>query len=318
MASLVAEQQLLRLLDRLAVAGLPVIVLKGMALALTLYPDVALRPVGDIDLLIRHRDLPQARLLLLHSGYVPYPELAEGFQARFGSEETFLGHGTGPVPVDLHWHLVGRAYFRRHLPAAWFWQQIRTVTLGDRLVPLLAPTAQVLHLCLHLAAQHHGHRLLWTYDIACLLTRHGREIDWEEVIAAALAFHALHPLRVALGMVHQHWGVAPPEEAWQRLCQQRSPLGERVSLAVAGRRRSGPLLVLWDGLNLPDWASRLCYWWWHLFPGTAYMRHRYGPGPLWWAYLRRLGRTVLALVRSLAPEKLPGIGREHHPRLPHR
>jgi hypothetical protein len=47
-----------------------VIVLKGAALAETVYPNRALRPMSDIDLLVRKEKLTQVEATLLDMGYV--------------------------------------------------------------------------------------------------------------------------------------------------------------------------------------------------------------------------------------------------------
>ena len=57
----VARRELLRAtLLRLSDADIPVIVLKGAALSALVYPSPALRSMGDIDLLVRRRDLGRA------------------------------------------------------------------------------------------------------------------------------------------------------------------------------------------------------------------------------------------------------------------
>src|ERR1044071_4714109 len=47
-----AFQELSFLVDRFEREKIPLIILKGGALGTTIYPDIALRPMGDLDLLI--------------------------------------------------------------------------------------------------------------------------------------------------------------------------------------------------------------------------------------------------------------------------
>jgi len=51
----VLYQELEMILDALVTAQIPVIVLKGAHLATSLYPDLSLRPMHDLDLLIRKK-----------------------------------------------------------------------------------------------------------------------------------------------------------------------------------------------------------------------------------------------------------------------
>src|SRR3989304_7122244 len=52
--------ELKRILETFSNKGVKVIVLKGAALAKTVYGDIGLRPMSDIDLLVKREDLPHA------------------------------------------------------------------------------------------------------------------------------------------------------------------------------------------------------------------------------------------------------------------
>ena len=69
-------EKLASMLNTLHTAGIPVLVLKGTALAYTIYPDPALRVCGDVDLLVRPDDLPPARAVLSGIGRDFMVELA--------------------------------------------------------------------------------------------------------------------------------------------------------------------------------------------------------------------------------------------------
>src|SRR5262249_41962182 len=58
-----------RVCDRLRQSGVPTLVLKGPALARTLYPTVALRPYADLDIVVQDRDEETAISVLLSVGY---------------------------------------------------------------------------------------------------------------------------------------------------------------------------------------------------------------------------------------------------------
>ena len=66
------------ILDLLQSEGIPVLVLKGAALCRTLYPEVGLRPMRDIDLLLAKEDVLRAHVFLQQHGFVastvPIPE----------------------------------------------------------------------------------------------------------------------------------------------------------------------------------------------------------------------------------------------------
>ena len=67
---LTGAEEVISLLNR---AGIKVVLLKGLALELTLYGNSGLRQMTDIDLLISRRDFLKARDILLHNGYDSLP-----------------------------------------------------------------------------------------------------------------------------------------------------------------------------------------------------------------------------------------------------
>ena len=71
---LVLSRELAGLLRRFEAARVPVIPLKGPALGETLYPDPALRPSSDLDLLIRRETLLPVDGLLQSLGYRRLPD----------------------------------------------------------------------------------------------------------------------------------------------------------------------------------------------------------------------------------------------------
>src|SRR5581483_10907483 len=64
--------ELRRILYGFGEKGLDVIALKGTALAPSVYGDIALRPMGDIDLLVRKEDLPYAERIMSTLNYSTY------------------------------------------------------------------------------------------------------------------------------------------------------------------------------------------------------------------------------------------------------
>ena len=103
--SLHAAESLRSLLEAFRVAGIPAIPLKGPLLAERLYPDPALRPTSDLDLLIGKADLGRVDELLSRLGYRRAPD-AHTFEFDVAYDRaTFYNHAE-LTPVDLHWDLL--------------------------------------------------------------------------------------------------------------------------------------------------------------------------------------------------------------------
>ncbi len=160
------------------------VILKGAALAGTVYRNAALRPMRDIDLLVPADDLPAVETLFEESGYT----LDDGHRARKDWYYRRHYHLTfhkrlagGPtVYCDVHWRLdrVGRPFA---IDVDGLWARSLPAAIGDAEARVLSPEDLLLHLCLH-ACKHRlvgGFRALC--DIAETVRRLGPQLDWEQV-----------------------------------------------------------------------------------------------------------------------------------------
>ncbi|MCX6688455.1 MAG: nucleotidyltransferase family protein, partial [Methanoregula sp.] len=99
--NLLAGRQIQAVTDALKGAGIPVILLKGHALARTVYPDPALRQSSDIDLLVQPHNIPASEEVLEKLGYVCPAKIFHISQYEH-HHETFSPPGKG-LPIELHW-----------------------------------------------------------------------------------------------------------------------------------------------------------------------------------------------------------------------
>ena len=81
-AAAARERSLDRLLQAFAAAGLPVILLKGAALAHLIYPSPALRAMADVDVLIEGSDTARALAVARDLGYAFAPRHDTPFAGR--------------------------------------------------------------------------------------------------------------------------------------------------------------------------------------------------------------------------------------------
>ena len=140
-----------------AESELPTIVLKGAALAETVYPRLGLRDFRDLDILVRPADAPRARAVLESLGYAAdethWRDLVTGddCQADFAHPSS-----AGPVVLELHTDLINNDLLHDQVRAAGedLWRRARQTTLAGVPALVLGPEDQLLHLCLHLAGHH--------------------------------------------------------------------------------------------------------------------------------------------------------------------
>jgi len=289
-ANLLAFDAADQLTGALAAVDVPSVLLKGAALAFTLYPDPARRPIGDIDVLVHPEHVAVALRVLGLLGYAPAPNgPAASIVARIAlgdartlarrCQVTMLRGARDaqqlPMQVDLHWSLNSRALLRRTMDAAWFWDHVRPAAGAQPRLPgalrVLGDEAQLLHLCAH-TLQHGIPRLRWTYDMALLLAR--RPLAWEVVLAGAERCGLGLAVQSSLAAVALIWGIVPP--AWVEDRLAALPVsGAELRLRRAAWSGDDRAVAAGDLLSQPDLGSALDLWLAAVLPPAAYLQARY-------------------------------------------
>jgi hypothetical protein len=210
------ERQLQEIIGAFQQEGVRVLVLRGPALAFSLYPDPAMRPGGDLDLLVLPEQIVQARGILESLGYKC---LAKRFEVArdFFREECFI-HQEDPgnkFPVDLHWvHWELHPFFKGGekvdiqdlFQRAW---KVETPTLAFE---TLHPVDYLIHSAIHLIMIHKNEmRLSWIYDTALLAHHLQVPDDWETLQEKCVAWRARLPLEHCLKMAQVWTGLELPD-----------------------------------------------------------------------------------------------------------
>lgn len=296
-----ALQQLLALFSG---QGIDCRLLKGLALAVPVYGDIAARPVRDLDLLLQPGDLQPALTLAGALGYQVYdvPEHA-GTDLEFENEIVLYRPPDG-MNLDLHWSLIDSPFYQRRLDLAWFWSQALEFELSGMQVRTLAADANLIYLCAHLALHHRGDELLWSNDIAELLYRCGAQFDWRLVLEKASEFQLLLPLQRVLQQQSRDWGAPLPTWLLKELASLPVSQEERRAFnQLSGERSTSGQHFINDIRFLSGWRQRLKYALQLVFPRRAYMLQRYKiahpwQAPLYYPYRWWLGLRSLFLSRK--------------------
>lgn len=167
---------LCRVVDQFQRAGIPMISLKGPALAQVLFNDTSLRLSSDLDILVPVDDLDSVEVLLKNMGYrgIGRNRLLTKRQKKLFQmvhhHRTFVHPETG-VNLEVHWRLsrLKNRFLREH-PFGRLWLRSDRILLNDVSVPILGPIDNFLYLCLH-GAYHQWSRLSWLFDVHEILKR---------------------------------------------------------------------------------------------------------------------------------------------------
>ncbi len=295
-AALGVQGRLRAVLDALQQARIPVLVLKGAALAHWLYPAPYLRESSDVDLLLANRDdALRATRTLASLGYaLAYPP------GRF-THELSCRHRDGGLELDLHWALSDWPLLDR-LPG------LDTLRSSARPLPALGPAAHgldaahaLLHACVHRAsnlAAGLGDRLKWLQDLHLLAAELDRTDAWPRFVEVCRQARACGLAAEALQASAALFDTAIPDAVAQALAAAR-----RDEPLDATRLHDWRYLQRLNFAALPDWGTRLAWIGERLLPPAGHLRALYGEDlgypTLLWRRLRRAG----ARLGAKAPER---------------
>ncbi|MFB2918871.1 MULTISPECIES: nucleotidyltransferase family protein [Aerosakkonema] len=267
-------QELGDVLHKLAAAGVDVMVIKGAALAETVYGDIAARSMSDVDLLIHPEDLATTRQILADLRYKPaYVEMQTGFTEDFRNEEIFRKEGLVDIVIDLHWRLIAPIYYQRTFTTDWFWETSLPAKINLAPAFVLSCEAQVVYLCAHLMLHHGGKSLLWLHDIAAVIDFYKQQIDWEKIIAKAKEYKLDLSVQQMLLRVADDWNAPIPAEVIEKL-RALQPSRDEVR-TYSWQHQTMALRLFADLAGTKDWRQGLRIAWDTLFPTREYMQQRY-------------------------------------------
>ena len=157
--------------------GIPVIVLKGAYLAEGVYGDIALRPMVDVDLLVRREGLSRVKGIFIELGY-GMPDNSNAESSSHVDLRPFTK--PSPIPFEVHWSLPTPHPFRIDIDG--LWERAHPATIAGVEVLGLSPEDLLLTLTLH-ACNHHkfGLGLISLCDISEVVRHYNGQIDYEQL-----------------------------------------------------------------------------------------------------------------------------------------
>jgi hypothetical protein len=314
-----------KVLQAFNLADIHVIPLKGIQLAENIYQNIALRVMGDVDLLVQKNDLDQIQQQLTTLGYTSRPYWLEA--------EHDLSHSLPPfskpkaADLDIHWDFENPdSPFKVDIDG--LWRRAVPVKIAGVDVLSLSPEDFLLHLCMHTSYHHrfeNGLRSLC--DLSATLNAYQSILDWPLFLARThewgvercvfLSLHLAQMLvgaKIPPGLLDQ---LQPSDydsqiETWmlEQVFPDRTQQHQYVSVNVA---------KTWKKQNFFDRVALFSSF---VFPSRRSMSTKYPVAPnsikvyfyyprRWFDLLSRHGRSLWNLIVSNKSAQITNI-REMH------
>lgn len=236
--------ELFHLVDRFASRGIGLLAIKGPALAMQAYDDPAMRQYGDLDFLVRQKEIHSATQLMMEDGFeaaIPLHAIVAGKIPG----QYFFSRRESNLIVELHNEQTLR-YFPKKLPLEKYFQRQTKIKIDAREVPTLAVEDTLVQICIH-GSKHFWDRLMWIADVAALVSRRGN-IDWRRLADSAEEVGAQRMVHTGLWLAHELLKTPLSEEIAQAI--QNDKVTAQLTKQVTG------WLTITDGgsLNLRERA----------------------------------------------------------------
>jgi hypothetical protein len=205
-----------------------------LALIARFYRDPGLRPMVDVDVLVRPTDVERAGALAGDLGWQSRYPVTRAF--RRVKHAAPFHHPIAGVACDIHWRVFEEATVEALDDA--FRAAAEPVAFQDTRFRVLSPTDQLLHVCGHAGRWDPVPPIRWAAD-AAMIAREG-PIDWGRLVFHTAGRRFVLRMRHMLGYLREALGVAIPSPVLTELARRPVSMLERLEHRI--RTREHPLL----------------------------------------------------------------------------
>jgi Uncharacterised nucleotidyltransferase len=221
-------------------AGIETLVTKGASLAILSYGDVGVRPMDDVDVLVRIDRTEEAIEALSAAGWAPDHDDPLAW-TRVHHSLGFAGKDSGNI--DLHW-------FSLWQPAsdAALWRASVPLELGGVATRAPSPADQLLLACVHGTPWSPLPPFRWIADAATVIRSAGEGLDWEHLFAEAKRRRLSVATLAALDYLRDEFKLSIPDAALVQLGAVPVARHERAAFRAACKPDSPvrTLRMAWD------------------------------------------------------------------------
>ncbi len=251
--------ELREVLAALQKAAILCIVLKGIALSERVYPNIAMRGMSDVDLMVRKDDLFRVDDQLSSLGYISRDSsVAKAIlnPAGYLASLEYRKNDPSSLNLHLHWHTVNTS-----IPATMFveqidlnrlWEHSTMTSVADSHALMLRPEHMIIYLCEHsLRVGHSFDRLILVCDIFYSIKAFENSLDWDFIVAESRRFNLSRFVYHSLSIVEHYTALGIPDDCLAKLKPPNISWGEKffLNLQLNNRRISGSSYFVYLAMN---------------------------------------------------------------------
>lgn len=247
--NIVLLEELGKVLKKFDEDKISVIMLKGAALLENIYQDIGLRPMDDIDILIRKEQFQEIDKCLRELGYFSpdnWSDYMDISPSQYLNSILYIkGQGKISIILHLHWHIINTivpVYSYGTIDMDRFWKEARQVTIAGVKSLVMAPHHLLIHLSEHILKHSYDRSILFCDIFEVINCYSNNGLDWELLIQDTVEFNLNKPVYYGLYFTSKFLDAEIPESVLVRLKPAHLNYGERKIQTLIEKRKTFPEL----------------------------------------------------------------------------
>lgn len=212
-------QQLLKVLDLLADAGVEAMPFKGPALAVQAYGDLSMRSFGDVDILIHEKDLKKAYITLIRYGYISRFNVDTRSKERLLRFHKDLSFMKDECNLEIQWRIIEK-FFAIELNIDDLWDRKIPLDINGNYISTISYEDTVIYQCIH-GTKHLWGELKWLADLSFVI-KNNPNLNLHTMLIRSENIGIKKIFLTSIDLAHQHCGLTYPIEIAKKLKSEPS------------------------------------------------------------------------------------------------
>ncbi len=262
-------------LEAVILQNIPVILLKGSFLANSIYRNISLRPMGDIDILCKKKDIERIQNLLIKKGY------SQSYRKHITHEELEVHlspyiHPNGAI-IEVHTDIFPQLFCPEEYIEN-IWEHICPCESFATPVYSLSNEHLLLFLITHLYKHFTGIKgitLYWLCDIHEVVRQLGDKIKWDRFFKDSDLLNTAEAVSAIFQLIQAEWRTPMPETVVARVKDpiRKIPVNKIFSSKIDARMHYKiKIKYLWE---IKGWKNKIKYCFCIFFPVPDYIIQEY-------------------------------------------
>ena len=211
-------------------AGIQTMLLKGAPLLIDYYRNYALRPMSDIDVVVRPETVGDAVMVLRRLGLTRI-DTAHDDDLKY--RHAMLFRDASGTEIDLHWHFMFEAC--NDAADAALWDGARPLDFAGVATRQPDPALALVLIVIHGMRFNPMPPVRWIPDALAIIRGARDELDWQRLTDFARAQKISYRLGLGLRHLANEWHAPVPEQVFRTLDTAGLSLRERIENTIVFR-----------------------------------------------------------------------------------